>query len=44
MKENEFDIFWLININLEEYKGLLNFFLNFVLVVKYNEKLEFCIF
>lgn len=37
---NNFEIFELINVNVVEYKGILNIFFYFVLVIKYVEKME----
>lgn len=40
MMGNNFEIFELINVNVVEYKGILNIFFYFVLVIKYVEKME----
>lgn len=44
IKENNIDIFELINVNVVEYIGILNIFFYFVLVIKYKEKLDNYIF
>lgn len=44
IKENYIDIFELINVSVVEYIGILIIFFYFVLVIKYLEKLNNCIF
>lgn len=40
VKYKDDDLFLLIDVNVEEYKGMFNFLFCFVLVVKKNELLE----